>query len=331
MRRTTVRVVLVPVLGGLIFLGGCTTLESDGYWASSYPVYPRGGYVYEQSYRNPDGLMVFYDPGVSLYSVSSYPGLYWHDGYYYRKQRGHWERSRHRRGPWAIQHQAPPRVVVRPQSPPNRPRPTPVVVPDRRPVYGVSDRDPRDWPLRPTPERRPTYDPGHQRVRVSPGPQNVPYVRRPDPGRDSPPVNAPVGPRQVVRRPAVRPSPGEVIGPRPVVVPQGPDGLRRGPVPSDRGWSGPARRTPSRPGDSSPVSRPDGTEGPGALPPRVRGSGADRMPYQQTARRPGDAPVLGPGARRSNPREGDAGPDERPYAPVPPWGQRRQFPDPGGD
>jgi hypothetical protein len=81
----TLIVGLVAVLAGALSLGGCTTVDYDDYWVPGRPIYGRDVYFDEYRYRNPEGLLVVYDPGPSLYSVVSVPGLYWHDGYYYRR------------------------------------------------------------------------------------------------------------------------------------------------------------------------------------------------------------------------------------------------------
>ncbi|MGE5152809.1 MAG: hypothetical protein ACM3ST_02235 [Bdellovibrio bacteriovorus] len=202
MHRITTTVGLVPVLGGLMLLGGCTTLEYDDYWDSGYPTYSRHVLVEEYRYRNPDGLMVVYDPGPSLYSVVTVPGLYWHDGYYYRKYRGHWQRSRHHRGPWAIHRYEPPRVRVRHEPP--AARPAPIAIPERRydrgPVYRIHDREPDGRPPSVT-ERRYDRGPVHRirdrepygRVPRDQGRRDVvgrPPEQRRDPGRGSNPPRA---------------------------------------------------------------------------------------------------------------------------------------------
>jgi hypothetical protein len=249
MRRTMTMVGLAPVLGGLMLLGGCATLESDGYWDSSYPAYSRHLYVDEYRYRNPDGLIVVYDPGPSLYSVVSVPGIYWHDGYYYRKHRGHWERSRYHRGPWGIHRHEPPRVRVRHEPP--AARPAPIAVPERRdhrpPVYRIHDREPYGRPPadrdrgrlvgRP-PEQRPDpgrgIDPPRTQNRHLPGPQSIPWVGVPERQNPPRPVAAPV--RRVppagqgVRPIGVNRPPPDRGRPSPAAVTHMPDRPRPGPV-----------------------------------------------------------------------------------------------------
>lgn len=248
MGRTTAMVGLIPVLGGLLLLGGCTTLESDGYWATSYPVYPRHVQVYERRYRNPDGLLVVYDPGPSLYSVVSSPGLYWHDGYYYRKHRGHWEHSRYHRGPWALYRHHPPRVRVREES--RLGNSAPLVIPHRR---SDPDRDrfvrrPPEWQRDPgrglESNREPVARPAiPQRVppRVLTGPQMIPWIG----GADAVGPRAPEGgvthPRPLSRGAGVSPAPSPGGYPQPVAVGQGPHPIdtaprRRPPTPAVRSF-----------------------------------------------------------------------------------------------
>jgi hypothetical protein len=331
MWHAAARVGLVPVLGAFMLLGGCTTLESDGYWVSDYPSYRRDVYVYEQRYRNPDGLIVTYDSGPSLYSVVRYPGIYWHDGYYYRQHRGHWERSRYHRGPWRVHHHAPPRVVVPRDAPRDRPKRHPIAVPDRRPVYDWPDRYRKARPPRPMPKPGPVLEPGRERVKGFPGPQNIPYVRGPDQARVSPPPVVPAQPQRVLRHRQASPPPGAVSDPRRRVMDRMPDGSRWGTVPQDRGRSDrPGSRLPV-PGGSAPVSREGGDGGSRVPPPWVRGPGADGLPRQEgvqrQARRTADVPMIVPGVRRQTPREeGDSASDPRePNAVGPSWNPTRRF------
>lgn len=335
MWRTMARVGLVPVLGAVMLLGGCTTLESDGYWVSDYPVYRRDVYLYEERYRNPDGLIVAYDSGPRLYSVVRYPGIYWHDGYYYRQHRGHWERSRYHRGPWRVHHHAPPRVVVRRDAPSDRPRRYPIVAPDRRPVYDQPDRYPNARPPRPQPKPGPVLGPDRERVKGFPGPQNIPYIRGPDQVRVSPPSGVPSQPQRVIRRVPVTtpasPTPDPVSDHRRRMIERMPDGLRRGPAPQDQGrFDRPGSRQPV-PGGSAPASRDDGNGGPRVPPHWVRGPGADQAPGRQVeqrpARRAADGTMIVPEVRRQIPREeGDSGSDaQEPNAVGPRWNPTRRF------
>ena len=331
MWNAATRVGLVPVLGVVMLLGGCTTLESDGYWESGYPAYRRDVYVYEQRYRNPDGLIVAYDSGPGLYSVVRYPGIYWHDGYYYRQHRGHWERSRYHRGPWGGRYHAPPRVVVPRDAPRDRPKRYPIVVPDRRPAYDGPDRYPNARPPRSVPKPGPVLEPGRERVKGFPGPQNIPYVRGPDQARVSPPPVVPAQPQRVLRHPPASPPPGAVSDPRRRVMDRMPDGRRWGPVPQDPGRSDrPGSRLPV-PGGSAPVSPEGGDRGSRVPPPWVRSPGADGLPRQEgvqrQARRTADAPMIVPGVRRQTPQEeGDSGSDPRePNAVGPSWSPTRRF------
>jgi len=81
-------------LGAILALGGCVVEPIGGYYA--------GGYApYGESYVTPDGYTVVYDAGPGAYAVVGVPGVYWWDGYYYRRHGGHWERSHDYRGHWA--------------------------------------------------------------------------------------------------------------------------------------------------------------------------------------------------------------------------------------
>lgn len=270
MRPMTLIAGLVTVLAGALPLGGCTTVDYDDYWVARGPIYGRGVYIDDYRYRNPDGLVVVYDPGPSLYSVVSVPGLYWHEGYYYRRHGERWERSRYHRGPWAIYRQ-PPRVV---------PRHEPTVVrrtPSRQP-YVVPERY-REWerarPVpegervgrypRPQPNPSPSWDPERRRVvQAPPGPQNIPYVRRPDPngGLYSPGVPAR---RQQVERSAPHRTPVGGNGPQPAPVGPTPDRTPRGSAPQDQRQSRWAANPGPRPGVPAaaprPGSVPDGVPG----------------------------------------------------------------------
>lgn len=324
MSRIAMMTSLVPVLGGLMLLGGCATLESDGYWASSYPVYPRRVYVDHYRYRNPDGLDVVYDPGPRLYSVVRSPGLYWHDGYYYRKHRGHWEQSRHHRGPWAYHRHEPPRVRMRHEPPSGRPMPiaVPDRRPDRRPVYRTPYREPDDrrrpddrrWSdrdggrfVRHPPEQRP--DPGR-----SPGPDRRQIERRPV----AQPIPRIVGPGRVESphrpqgRPQVRPQPQPVgpaqvprIAPRPEVSPQPSPAL---PVR--------ARNRPPVPGGEAQVQRAHRAERQGTNPPRSLGRRPNATTVREDGRQPGGAPRAAPRGRQSAEGEGRPRAVEQPRAPL---------------
>jgi hypothetical protein len=90
-RIRTVAVALV--LGSILAAGGCVAVPG-GYYGEGYP-------PYGERYVTPEGLDVVYDYGPGAYGVVGQPGIYWWDGYYYRRQGGHWEQSHHYRGPWA--------------------------------------------------------------------------------------------------------------------------------------------------------------------------------------------------------------------------------------
>jgi hypothetical protein len=286
---------LVPVLGGLLLLGGCATLESGGYWVSSYPVYPRRVYLDEYRYRNPDGLIVVYDPGPRLYSVVRSPGLYWHDGYYYRKHRGHWEHSRHHRGPWAYHRHEPPRVRVRHEPPSGRP--VPIAVPGRRPDRGPVYRAPY-W--EPDDRRWSDRDDGRFVRR--------PPEQRPDPGR-SPGPDRP----QFERMPVPQPLP-RIVGPgglEPQTLPQGrpqyrPGGSARVPQTAPRGGVNPqpapdlpvrARNRLPVPGGSAPTLRLHRAQEQGTNTPRFPGRRPDAIPHQEAMSRSHELPRAVPDGR----------------------------------
>lgn len=233
MTRTTVMVGLVPVLGGLLLLGGCTTLDYEGYGGPSYPAYPRSVYVEEYRYRNPDGMLVAYDPGPRLYSVVSSPGLYWHDGYYYRRHGGHWERSHYHRGPWAYHRHAPPRVRHRHDHHP--PRGLVLVdAHDRRHDWGPGDwrRHDRDGdrfvrgPQEQRPAPRRTPEPDRRQLERMPVPQPIPWVAGPNRGQSPPTPRVPSETQRIRRRADVKPPSGAIGGSLPVVDGRFPEGAR---------------------------------------------------------------------------------------------------------
>jgi hypothetical protein len=80
-------------LGSVLLLGGCAVVPADGYYYDGYA-------PYGERYVTPDGLVVVYDYDPGVYTVASYPGLYWWGGYYYRQRGGYWERSHRHNGPW---------------------------------------------------------------------------------------------------------------------------------------------------------------------------------------------------------------------------------------
>lgn len=310
MARTAAMVGLVPVLGGLLLLGGCATLESDGYWGPSYPVYPRSVYVEDYRYRNPDGMLVVYDSGPRLYSVVSSPGLYWHDGYYYRKHRGQWERSHHHRGPWAYHRHEPPRVRGRHDRPPRGL--VPIAVhdrrPDRGPVYRAPYREPDD-------RRRPDRDgerfvrrPPEQRQdpRRGPGPDRRQIERMPVP-QPIPWIGGPVGVES-----EARPQPGPVGPARvPPVVRRG--GLNPQPVPV---VPFPARNRPPPPGGPAPTPRVHRAEENGRNPPRSLGRRPDGIPSREVGRPSGDVPSSAPRGGRSAERGDRPGSGDQRVAPT---------------
>ena len=329
MRRTAAMVAVLPVLGGLLLLGGCATLESDGYWASSYPVYSRHIDVYEHRYRNPDGLIVVYDPGPRLYSVVSSPGLYWHDGHYYRRHRGHWEHSRYHRGPWAIHRHEPPPVRVGHEHPPGRPVPVPIAVPDRRHDRGPDYRAPYREPFgRPPPDRdrgpivhRPpepgrdagrTFDPSRQRVEqpaaprgFPPGPQVIPWIRGPD--RVEPPSSVGAAPQvqRISRRGGMTSPPGPQGVPGAVGVDQVPGQARLGPLLRDRTDSDQPRNRPPVPGGQVPSPRFYRSGEEGRASPQILGRGPDAASYRELLQRSSGAQGAVPSGRWSAEREGE--------------------------
>jgi hypothetical protein len=89
----------LSVVGLALALGGCAMVPvDDGYYYSAYGPYAIG--PYGERYVTADGVVVVYDRSPGVYRVSSYPGLYRWNHYYYRERDGRWQRSRHRNGPW---------------------------------------------------------------------------------------------------------------------------------------------------------------------------------------------------------------------------------------
>lgn len=265
---------LLPLLGVLMLLGGCATLEYDDDWGYEDPIYSDRVYVRDSGYRNPDGLIVVYEPGLMLYRVVSYPDLYWNGGYYYRKHRSHWSRSRYHRGPWAPYRHAPPRVNVRHALPPGRPVPIPPGVYDRRPGRDSVSRPPSRAPWRPADDRggvsapRPPEPRSGVRAPIGAGPgfrsdrlQGRPRIPRGSPDQ---------GPY-----PRIRVAPGDV-----------------NPAP-EQGWT--PWRSPGRAARNQGASPPERTDAtaPG---PRVRRS--DGVSPGQLPRQPGQVPRAAPRLRR---------------------------------
>jgi hypothetical protein len=282
---------LLLAAGGLL-LGGCATVD-DGYWVSSYPVYSRYLEVNEYRTVNPHGLVVVYDPGVMRYSVVRYPGLYWHDGYYYRHQGGHWQRSPRHDGPWLAHRHEPPRIKLK------------AAEPERR--FAGKAVEPRRWEGGREPDqRRPPRErfqgfpdePRPARIAGPPAPERW----EPDPGRwRAGPARAPES------------------APRGPVNPGSPAWAKRSdrdrpqaidPVPGAR-----ARLETSRPGRPLPAERQDPWQGrEGALPaPRERARFAGRPPppgkaadqAERDLRGQGREP--GPSSRAQAPPEAPAG------------------------
>lgn len=89
----------IPRLAGSLILwaglnlAGCVAVPVGGYYGAWYA-------PYGQRYVTSEGLVVTYDSGPGSYVVVGRPGLYWWNGYYYRRHGGYWERSHHHRGPW---------------------------------------------------------------------------------------------------------------------------------------------------------------------------------------------------------------------------------------
>ena len=238
--------------GGLL-LGGCATLEPEQYWAPAYPreieVYEQ---VYERPFRNPDGWFVVYDPGPRLYCVVQEPGLYWRDGYYYRRHQGLWERSRHQRGPWVVQRPAPSGGRYGAV----RPRPDPLPFRDRRPRRDPILTSPQQDPFArtPSPPAGPGWamEPGRRPPRDYPGAHRSPYAVVGDRDGVGPPSVAPVSPRQIGGRP---------IGGPPSPRPAHPPAVRAGPAPRGPQASGPL---PNWGPGSDPAHWPDASRQPGA-------------------------------------------------------------------
>jgi hypothetical protein len=221
-----------PALAGLMFLGGCATYAYDGDWESGYPV--GSGYVYDDDYRyyNPDGLIVRYDSGPSLYAVVSYPNLYWNDGYYYRPHGSYWERSRHYRGPWVAHRHEPPRVRYRHDPPPGRALRVHSDNSDRRAVRGPETPAYRERYRRPLPDtglnvyrpappvrnREQESDSWQRRLERARVPNGVPMNGEP-PRFGQPPRSAGSDPRWNRGRPnEVQPRPDPGARPPPPVI-----------------------------------------------------------------------------------------------------------------
>jgi hypothetical protein len=81
------------ILGAVLILAGCVAVPVGGYYGEWYA-------PYGQRYVTSEGMVVTYQSGLGAYLVVGQPGLYWWNGYYYRRHGGYWERSHHHRGPW---------------------------------------------------------------------------------------------------------------------------------------------------------------------------------------------------------------------------------------
>jgi hypothetical protein len=105
--RGTIRKIALSALliGATGALSACVV--NDGYSGGGYddydddyydypPARPRHGY----RYAYPGGLSLIYDSGLGLYSIYGYPDAYFYNGYFYRWDRGYWNRARHWNRGW---------------------------------------------------------------------------------------------------------------------------------------------------------------------------------------------------------------------------------------
>lgn len=81
---------LVPALFVLFLaadLSGCAV----GFQPSGGPSAHAPAHGYRK--KNPDNVALVYNTGLGVYVASGYPGIYFHDGYYYRLNGAYWEIS----------------------------------------------------------------------------------------------------------------------------------------------------------------------------------------------------------------------------------------------
>lgn len=85
------------VTAGLIAAGGLAVLAGCAYYRPGGPPPHAPAHGYRRRHR---GAELVYDSGLGVYLVAGHPGIYFHDGYYYRVLDGAWRLSVDLGGPW---------------------------------------------------------------------------------------------------------------------------------------------------------------------------------------------------------------------------------------
>lgn len=86
---------LVPVVLAVTMAGCVTYPQQRGYGPP--PHAPAHGYRYMHK-----GAVLVYNSHLDLYVVKGYPGVYFHNGHYYKRHKNHWLSSYRYDGPWEL-------------------------------------------------------------------------------------------------------------------------------------------------------------------------------------------------------------------------------------
>lgn len=95
MKNLNKSLIQTVLLGSFVFSTGCSvhTVHDHGYGPP--PHAPAHGYRYKHH-----GHELVFDSGLGVYVVVGLPGVYFHDGAYYRFDHDHWYYSRELKDDW---------------------------------------------------------------------------------------------------------------------------------------------------------------------------------------------------------------------------------------
>jgi len=302
-------------------------MESESVWVSGDPAGSWSVHDHAYGYRNPDGLIIDYDPQFMLYAVVSYRNVYWNDGYYYRRHGHYWERSRHHHGPWAAYRLEPPRVIDRLERPIRRPTLLHTDASKRRPFQPPVFHAPRKEPIgrrtaengrhpfvhRPHEETRygkPRRDPRQQRIQWDRRPEGMPAARDRDRGGERLRVGSDVQTWSRPGRGGASPQSAPRNRSQPRVVDRIPDRPR--PLVPHRPHEhvGQARNQPGARGGSVQRPKPSAGDGKGPIRHKTRPPGENADKHQQVATGTGEARGAGGSGRHSPGRQGEPRSDD---------------------